>query len=364
MYDVIIIGAGVSGLTAGIVAHNKGQKVLMLEYASRVGQKLLLTGNGKANLSNIDMSINGYNNQRFAKICIDKSERVYQFFDFLGVKTKVVGNRIYPYSESATTVLNAMRRKLNSVDTLVNSEVTDIDYLDGIFIINNQYRAKSCVLCTGSEATKGKNSLHLVKKFGHDSTSIRPAIVPLTCDTIYIKGLSGVRAKVMLSLICGDTTKEKREGEILFKDNGISGIVSMELSSYIARNNAEYKILIDFAPDFAKDDVKGFLDNNPIDGMLHSAIALAVEKQAESMQKPVYEVIKSFELTDIKLGSIKNAQVVCGGLDTDKFDDNLQSVIVPNLYACGEALNIDGDCGGYNLHWAFLSGIIVAENLK
>lgn len=359
MYDVIIVGGGVSGLTAGIVAANKGRKVLVLECACRVGQKLLLSGNGKANLSNINMSVNNYNNKRLAQICIDGSERIYQFFDFLGIKTKIVEGRIYPYSESATTVLNAMRKKLNAVDTLVNTEVTDIDYCEGIFTLNGKFQAKSCIFCTGSEATKGKNSLDLLKKFGHSTTRLRPAIVPLISDTTYIKGLSGLRAKVIISLVCSGLTVDKRKGEVLFKDNGISGIVSMELSSCIARQEGNYKVSIDFAPDLEKEEIKDFLEKNALEGLIHSAIASALTKQADALQKPLYETVKAFEISGIRLGSIKNAQVICGGLNVDMFDDNLQSVLVPNLYACGEALDMDGDCGGYNLHWAFLSGIIV-----
>lgn len=362
MYDVIIVGAGVSGLSAGIVAKEKGLKVLLMEGAARVGQKLLLTGNGKANLSNTDMSLNYYNND-FAKVCIDESSRIFEFFELIGLKTKVVGGRIYPYSENATTVLNAMRKKISNAETLVNCEVFNIDYSGGIFTINNQYKAKNCIFCTGSEATKGYNSLYLLEKFGHKTTKLYPAIVALVTDTTYIKGLSGLRAKAELSLISDNRTVKKSEGELLFKDNGISGIVSMELSSFIARNPSSYKIKVDFAPDLAESEIITFLDKNSLDGLLQSAIALSVEKQAQELKKPIFKVVKGFEIDDVKLGSIRNAQVVCGGLEVDKFDNNMQSLLVPGLYACGEALDVDGDCGGYNLHWAFLSGIIAGENI-
>ncbi len=362
MYDVAIIGGGVSGLTAAAVAIKRGLNVLILEYGARVGQKLLVTGNGKANLTNIDMSPNHYNDNFVEKFLID-SKKVYDFFEYIGLKTKTDGNRVYPYSESAASVLNLLRKHIEKAEVVINYEVTDIKLLGGNFVINNSYKARNVILCTGSAATKGKNSHYLLEKFGHKCTELKPSIVPLITDTTFIKGLAGLRAKAKLSLIRDNKVEFSAIGELLFKDNGLSGIVSMELSSYIARNSGDYRISIDFAPDFTEKEVAEFLENNTLEGLLQRPIAEAVIKLAEVKDVKPYRIVKDFIVDKVKCGGINNAQVTCGGLILSQFDNNLQSKLVKNLYACGEALNVDGDCGGYNLHWAFLSGITVGENI-
>jgi len=362
MYDLAIIGGGVSGLTAAAVAINRGLSVLILEFGARVGQKLLITGNGKANLSNTNMSAERYNDI-FVCDFLQGSQKVYDFFEYIGLKTKVVDGRVYPYSESAAAVLNLLRKKVEKAEIIVNYEVEDISIEEGHFLINNYYRARNCIFCTGSAATKGKNSHNLLQKMGHRCLELKPSIVPLITDTTYIKGLSGLRVKAKLSLICNNKVVNSATGEILFKDSGISGIVSMELSSYIARNSKNYNVSVDFAMDFEEKEIADFLEKNSLEGLLQRALADAVVRQALARKVPTYKVVKDFLVEDVKCGSIKNAQVVCGGLDCEQFDKDLQSRLVCGLYVCGEALNIDGDCGGYNLHWAFLSGIIAGENI-
>lgn len=360
MYDLAIIGGGVSGLTAAAIAIKRGLSVVIFEYDARVGQKLLITGNGKANLSNTNMSAEYYNDSFVGKF-LPSSQKVYDFFEYIGLKTKVIDGRIYPYSESAASVLNLLRKKVEKAEIVTNYEVSNISIDDGHFVINNSYRAKNCIFSTGTSATKGRNSHYLLEKFGHKCVELKASIVPLITDTTYIKGLSGIRVKAKLGLIDKNKVVKSAIGELLFKDNGLSGIVSMELSSYIARNSGKYSISIDFAVDFSEKEIENFLENNTLEGLLQRPVADAVIKQTLARNIPIYKAVKNFLVIDVKCGSIKNAQVVCGGLDISQFDNLLQSKLVPNLYACGEVLNIDGECGGYNLHWAFLSGIIVGE---
>jgi predicted Rossmann fold flavoprotein len=363
MLDVVIIGGGASGLAAGVIAKKRGKSVLVIEEKDRIGRKILATGNGKCNICNVDISNKWYNNN-FIDNFLDRKDKFFAFFDNLGLKTKIVGDRIYPYSESANTVLNLLKNEFSENEILNDCKVDSLVKDKNCFVINGNIIAKNVVICTGSNATMGHNSHHLAVKMGHNVIECKPSLVSLLSDTTFTKRMANLRAKVELKLL--DSRNEIvdiQKGEILFKDNGISGIAVFMLSSYIARNDGEYKVSVDFAPDLETTELEEFLNKNSIDGLLNSVIAEGIVKQAKAMNLPIFYVIKNFLIDKISLGSIKNAQVTCGGLDTAEFDNNLQSKLVNNLYACGEVLNVDGDCGGYNLFWAFLSGIIVGENI-
>ena len=357
MYDVAIIGGGASGITCAIVAKNRGKKVLLIEKEDKLGKKILVTGNGKCNISNVDISTDYYNTKKVAELIkID----VVGFLKNCGIMTKVMDGRIYPYSESALTVVSALRKHLQGVDIVTEKEINKIEKVSDYFIVGG-YEAKNIVLASGSNATKGTLSHDLYVAFGHTVTPMRPAIVPLISDVKHTKGMTNLRAKVKISLKKDNKIVYSQNGEVLFKDNGLSGIASMMLSSFIARNGGDYEVVIDFAPDLNSETLDIFLLNNTLDGLLHKAIAQGVSKYALDNGKKESTAVKEFVVKNVKLGKISNAQVVCGGLNFDEFDENLQSKIQPKLYACGEVLDVDGDCGGYNLHFALASGIRVGN---
>lgn len=362
MYDVVIIGGGASGLTTGIVAKNRDKTILILEASDRVGKKLLATGNGKCNLSNFSLKVENYNN-KFVRSFLENKEKVYQFFESIGLKIKLVEDRYYPYSESSNTVLNLLRNNFTDGEIVNNCYVESIEKKDGVFVVNGNIFAKNVVLCTGSNATMGENSHFLAQKLGHHVTELKPSIAPLVTDITYIKRLANLRAKVKIDLLRDNKTVTSQSGEILFKDNGISGIAVFSLSSYIARNGGNYKISIDFAPDLTEAEIEDFLKKHSLEGLFQRLIAECIKLQADKLHLPLAYVVKRFTIENIKPSTVKNAQVTCGGLATDEFGIDLQSKLVSNLYACGEALDIDGDCGGYNLFWAFISGITVGEKI-
>ncbi|MFA6867230.1 MAG: aminoacetone oxidase family FAD-binding enzyme [Clostridia bacterium] len=360
-YDLIVIGGGASGLTLGIIAKNRGKKVLVLEANERVGKKILATGNGKCNLSNAHIDKCNYNTELVEQFLLQQS-KVCEYFDMLGLKTKLVDDRYYPYSESAKTVLNLLRDRLGNVHMLTDYRVNTLVKEKDLFIINKQYTAKKIAICTGSNANFGINSHNLLTNFGHSITKLYPSLVPLETDTTFIKKLNGLRAKVRVNLIDNSNNiVDTQLGEILFRTNGVSGIAIFMISSYLARNNGSYRLSIDFAPDLSVEDVNEFLNNNTIFGLLNSEIADSVVMQASSRNVDLCEVVKDFQLKDLKLGDIRNAQVVSGGVPLEEFDENLESKKCASLFACGEVLDVDGDCGGYNLNWAFLSAIIVGN---
>lgn len=359
IYDLIIIGGGAAGLTCANLALKKGINFVILEAAPRAGKKILATGNGKCNLSNIDIDKSFYNDE-FVDNIIKKypTDKVNGFFHDLGMKTKGVEDRIYPYTESSNTVLNFLLKNISD-KIICDYTVKSIEKKD-VFTIDNEYKGKNVVFATGSNATLGIDSLKLLTNFGHCYKEFTPSLVPLITDTKYIKGLAGLRVKAKASLYCGKDKLAEERGEILFKDNGVSGIAVFMLSAYIARCRGEYHLVIDFAEDLTENDITAF----SLEGVVRDNLARNIRKQAQDKGQNAEFTLKNFGIEIKGLGSIKNAQVCSGGYLTQDFDSKtLESKLVKGLYAVGEVLNIDGQCGGYNLHWAWASGMAAAESV-
>lgn len=358
VYDLIVIGGGAGGLSAAITARRNGKEVLIVEKEDKLGKKILMTGNGKCNLSNADMRPCFYNTNFVAEtIKIDAPG----FFRSLGLRVKEIGGRFYPYSESALSVVSFLRKNYDG-ELVLGEEVKSVDEKGGLFSVNG-YLGKNVLLATGSNATKGTESGYLYEKFGHTTEKRRPSLVPLVTDTADIKGLSGLRAKCSLTLYENSEKKETEKGELLFKDNGLSGIVSMSISAYVARRQKKCDVAIDFAPDLTAEEVKESVKKGGAESLLHKAIAQSVEKQAARRGLSVAQTVKNFVVKNVRTGDVRQAQAVCGGLVTSEFDENMQSKKKKGLYACGEVLDVDGQCGGYNLHFAFASGIKVGMSI-
>ena len=356
MYDLIIIGGGASGLAAGITASKRGKKTLIVEKEEKLGKKILVTGNGKCNLSHKNVTEEAYNTPWVKNVI---GADVEGFFHTLGLMTKESDGRIYPYSESAQSVVDVLRKKYTG-DVKTGCEVLEIIEKDGFFDVNG-YQGKQVLLASGSKATFGTESYSLYEKFGHTVTPLRPSISPLLTDTTYIKGLNGIRAKCTVSLWSEGEKKDEQKGEILFKSNGVSGIASMMLSTFIARNGGEYELRIDFVPDKTEEEIGEFTRGYGAACCVHKGTAQAVEKQARDRKIAIEKCLKDFRVRVTGVSGLKNAQVCCGGLKTNEFDENLQSKFKKGLYASGEVLDVDGICGGYNLHFAFASGMTVGE---
>ncbi len=359
IYDLVIIGGGASGLAAAITASRRQKSVLLLEKEDKLCTKLLMTGNGKCNVDNAFVTPDRYNRPAFVEPILKKTD-VSSFLASVGLLTRRIDDRIYPYSESALTVANMLRYALQNVDVRTET-VTKIEKKD-CFVLNGQYYGNNIALCTGSAATKGTNSHCLYAPFGHTSTALTPSLTALKTDLTFIKGLSGLRAKVSLTLTEGGSCRYTERGELLFRDNGLSGIVAMALSTYIARRGGKYDVSIDFTPDFTEEEIERFLQNGRLEGILPKAVAQAVSVFARKTNVTQAHAVKHFIVKDAALGS--NPQVMHGGLKTTDFDCvSLESKLQKGLFACGEVLDVDGECGGFNLHWAFASGITVGESI-
>ncbi len=387
-FDVIIIGGGAAGLFLASQLPG-GMRIGLLEANERVGKKLLATGNGKCNLTNLDMNIVHYNKPMFVEEFLDKFDAhdTIASFEKMGLVTKVIDKRVYPYSESAATVLDILRRAVerNHVEVLTSHFVNFVEAYNDTFNVSGvikhedkpneayTYTCDNVVLATGSPATFGRDSTSLYTGLGHTVRPMTPSLVPIKTDKAPIKGLQGVRVKAGVRI-----GYRYEVGEVLFKDFGVSGIAVFNMSAEIARGRAKAgdMLTIDFMPEYSKAEVEDIMrkrDNGGtvgdlLVGTFHSRVqerimdmaGVSADDKAVSKIGAIANAIKNFRLTIEGLGDTSLAQVMSGGLNVKEFDDNLMSMHCKGAYAIGEALDIDGDCGGYNLQWAFSSAKAVA----
>lgn len=346
--------------------------VAVLESNERVGKKLLATGNGKCNLTNLDMNIVHYNKPSFVESFLDRFDAhdTIATFEKMGLITKVIDKRVYPYSECASTVLDVLRKAIerNRTQVFTSHFVNAVENFNDEFIVGGvikndakpnesfSYRADSVVLATGSPATFGRDSLSLYRALGHDARAMTPSLVPIKTDKEPLKGLQGVRVKAGVRIGYRYET-----GEVLFKDFGVSGIAVFNLSSEIARGRAKIgdMLTIDFMPEYSKAEVEDILtkrNNNYTVGELllgtfHSKVQERIiwaancdaNDPAQSKIVALANAIKNYKFTIEGLGDVSLAQAMSGGLNVREFDDNLMSLKVKNAYAIGEALDVDGD---------------------
>lgn len=390
--DILIIGGGASGLAAAIEAARTSpdKSVTVLEHLPKAGKKILATGNGRCNLGNLNADTHKYTNAAFALPVIEKygTDSLIAFFESMGLYTRADSEgRLYPMSNSAASVLDALRFECDKlgVKIICEEKATQIKKADVSFIVNGNIQAKKVIIATGGKSAPSQGSdgsgYPLLKSLGHTLTQLSPSLVQIKTDTASIKSLKGVRAKARLTLSTGGSS----EGEILFTDYGVSGIAAMDLSRFI-KQDKKAEISLDLLPDFTQEEAKEIIiriaRHNPIipaDGMLggiiHKAIGTAaikaalgfLPKTAEEI-KPKQAAIIAATLKDFRLRvtgtkSYNDAQVTRGGADVSEFDNTtMMSKKVNNLFACGEVLDVDGACGGFNLAWAFASGRLAGKS--
>ena len=388
-FDVIIIGGGASGMF--LASELAGRRVALIEANDRVGKKLLATGNGKCNLTNLDMNIVHYNRPSFVETYLDRFDAhdTIASFERMGLITKVIDKRVYPYSECASTVLDILRGAVQKCGTevLTGHIVNSVEYfadtytVGGVTKVDGQtksfsFTADNVVLATGSNATFGRNSNNLFTALGHTAREFTPALVPIKTNKDPIKGLSGVRVKA--GVRCG---ARYEVGEVLFKDFGVSGIAVFNMSSEIARGKLKIgsNLIIDFMPEYSVGEVENLLRKRGnvrvgelLTGTFHSKVVDRIlwasgvnpDDLAQPKISAIARTIKTYTLKIEGLGDSSLSQVMSGGLNIREFDHNLMSMKSKNAFAIGEALDVDGDCGGYNLQWAWTSARVVAEYIR
>lgn len=402
MKKIAVIGGGASGMMAAITAHDKSSKVTLFEANDRVGKKLLATGNGKCNFTNDKLNKNCYNggDRKFIMNVINRfsTENLVDFFCSLGVFSTVKRDGYYyPYSGQASTILDCLRNELSyrGVNVFTQANVKEIKksvkgYTLSVMVAGKKqtFDFDSVIIAIGSIAgIKGKSKeehYKLLKGLNLDFVPVVPSLVQLKCSESYLKALSGVRFDGSISLIVNGKTVAKENGEIQLTDYGVSGIPTFQLSriaSYELNNNNKPEISLDFLPDISEEELTQLIMYRPVRnteqtaeeyflGITNKKVILQVMKMAgiksataaclvnKQSKAKVVKLLKDMRLHVEDTNGFENAQVCAGGVDLSELNDELMLKKWPGLYVVGEACDVDGRCGGYNLQWAFSSGFI------
>ena len=401
MCDVIIIGAGASGIVCSIFAKKNNNKVVILERNDKSLKKLLMTGNGRCNYMNESYSTKNYHSEDIDivdKIISSKNiELVKSFFDSLGVIPKIKNGYYYPYSNQAISIKNILEEKALSlgVEIRYNSLVEDVYKENDKFIVvcnGERLYCDNLVLATGSKAypITGSDGLGytFLSKFNHTIVDVVPALVQLTSDFKYLKLWDGVRSDVTLELFEDDKYIDTESGEIQLTDYGISGICTFNLSHYVTRGikNHKYTISINFVPfietlitpwmdDYSKKNsdkniyklLEGFLNTKLIDIILKVSNIDGNRYYSDLSNDEKLVLCKNLRGLKINITGTKgfdSSQICSGGVKLTEIDYNtFESKVVSNLYITGELLDMNGNCGGYNLTTCWISGILSGRSI-
>jgi len=388
-----IIGGGASGMAAALAAsENREAQVVLLERQARVGRKLLATGNGRCNLTNLHAADGGYhgNAPEFARYAIDAfpPERTLDWFRALGLLTVAEDSgRVYPYSDQANSVVDVLRFALEkpNIQVKLGLEVEKVKKTASGFLIESREETVECdrliIACGGLAGTKLGGSMSgykLLRSLGHGCTKLRPTLVQLKSGWKGAAALKGVRTNCRAAIVHDGKVTAESVGQLQFTEYGLSGPVIFEISRDVCQGGGQWLCRLDFLPEMEKSALISELKKRrntslPVSelltGILHNRLGRVLTQSAGlTPNAPVSALsddelaqaaraVKSLEVSLTEPMGMDSAQVTAGGILTAQFDEKtMESRLVPGLYACGEVLDIDGDCGGYNLQWAWSSG--------
>ncbi len=404
MTKVIVVGAGASGLTAAICARKKGLDVTLLERNDILGKKILGTGNGHCNYWNENMNINYYHSKddKYLEQIItkDNQQKVREFFNYLGVIPKVKNGYYYPYSMQAVSIKAVLENALAELEIslITKTFVQKIEKKDKTFVVyteNKVYESDYVIVATGSKAAPKTGSdgkgYDLISYFNHTIIPVLPSLTQVNGLANYYKEWNGIRIQAKLSLYEDKEFIKDEEGEIHLTDSGISGICTFNLSGLVAKGlnkNKKEIIKINFVPDLPITSIdtglefleerNNLLKNRRIDQLfdgflpyklVYLFLHLANIKKEErwdslniDQQKKLISLIIEHPLEVKSVGEFSKAQVCSGGVSLQEINlKTMESKLTKGLYIIGELLDVDGDCGGYNLGFAWLSGILAGE---
>lgn len=391
-----VIGAGASGMTAALTAARLGHEVTLYERQARVGRKLMATGNGRCNLTNTGAGPSNYHGEApdFVRPALEAfpSEAALDFFRGLGLLAREEwGGRVYPLSNSANSVVDVLRQALDAagVELIAGDRVRELRRAGSGYSVTTESGDKRSfdavvVACGGLAGEKlggGRDGYELLKALGHTRTALRPALVQITTEPMYPRSLKGIKADCALRVLSRGGLLASSCGELLFTETGVSGPAAFDVSRAVSEaGDAKMELEIDFLRDYTSAEVLAHLQNRVktapelpaselLTGSVHNRLGRMLIKYAdieaaaplsaltERELRTVAGACKRFKLPVRGTEGFANAQVTAGGIRTSEFDPRtLESRLCPRLFACGEVLDIDGDCGGYNLQWAWSSG--------
>lgn len=401
--NIIVVGGGAAGMMAAIIAAKNGGQVTILERNDRVGKKLLATGNGRCNYTNINAKINNYHgeNKIFAESALNEFsvEQTVDFFEKLGITPTVEDNgKVYPLSLQSSSMLDILRYEIdaNHIELITDAYVVDIKKQKN-FILKlkdgRTFEADKLILATGGMAMpvsgSDGNGYSLAKSFGHRLIPIHPGIVQLNLEGDFFKAIDGVKVVGIARLYSNNKLLLKDMGDILFTKYGISGPPILQISrtalEYL-KDKRDIELRVSIIHNKTSEELELYLQerfkNNKnktaqesLVGLIHKKLILTILKQANINKDNVVgklnqdEIIRlaniltdwSFKITGSQ--SWGQAQVTAGGISTTEVHNKtMESKLVKGLYLVGELLDIDGDCGGYNLQWAWSSAYVAGLN--
>lgn len=404
MRTIGVIGGGASGMAAAITIKRckPNIKVIIFEKNESIGKKILATGNGKCNFTNKKIESKYYNSSDKTLLqevlCRFSYEDCITFFHSLGIKELLRDDYCYPRSGQARTVLMALIRELNHQDVIIKEDcrIDSVKKIKNGFLLtsdnNRQYEVQKVILATGGKAGIGKEpdnmGYQIADKFGHEIIPTVPALVQLVVDRNPLKAAKGVRTNAKVTAYCRDKKLAVSSGELQITDYGISGILVFQISrfiSYALYQDESAIVSIDFASEYTKEEFYHFLLERYrkfphftwlefLNGFFPEKLAMVLLKLSglpcndgikgcESALQVLICHTKDLKLSVVGTKGFDMAQVTAGGVSTKQINpDTMESCICPGLYFTGELMDVDGMCGGYNLHFAWASGTIAGLN--
>jgi len=399
--DIAVIGGGASGLLAAITAkrQDKTKRVCIFEGLDRVGKKLITTGNGRCNITNKEISLARFHGERvgFAEFALERfsGKALEDLFLSIGIPFVDEGNKIFPASLQASSVVDCLRFECEKlgIEVFCGKKIEKIVSGKTFTLIsgNERFPAKTVICCgglySGGDKVGSDGSLYrILKDMGYKTVKLSPSIVQLKTEIDLVKQLKGIKVDAVATLLKNGKPVKSEFGEVLFCDYGLSGPAVMNISRDAAREEQGFKVSLDLFPKLSKSAVaealrerrKLLYDRNLDEfftGMLNKRLGQVILKYcgcklsepSDSLSDKDCEnlasALKAFEFKVTGNTGFINSQATAGGISTSEFSEKtLMSKKHSGLFACGEILDIDGDCGGFNLTWAFASGILAAKS--
>lgn len=379
-HSVIIVGGGAAGLACAsrLTKQNADLNVAVIDAGERLGKKLSATGNGQGNVTNLSMDISRYfcgNPALVEKLVCGKGENTEKELFHMILSSDGRG-RVYPNGRQASALTDSLISDLKRGNVNVITGVKATDIRQGFTLTLSDGReigAEYVVLAVGGKAQKqfktDGSSYRLAEKFGHTVTPLYPSLVQLKTDTRHIKSLKGIRTDCLVSAIYGGKVIAKRRGDVIFTEYGVSGNAIFEISPYVTDKQG-----VTLSLRFLPDDDGGLLQdirrkktldyerNELLAGTLHNQLGRAILRRCEGGGEcEIVNAVQNFTLPVTGNLGFDYAQVTKGGVNMNEVTHELESKFAKNLFFAGEVLDVDGECGGYNLHWAFVSGVKAAE---
>ncbi len=382
--SIVIIGAGASGLVSAIFAARRGACVTVLEANDKPGRKLLAAGNGKCNLTNLNMDVTHYHceNAAFVQNVLDafSNDDAMAFFTSLGLLLKHRDGWVYPVTEQSQSVLNVLLYEAEHLGIRIKTRerVTRVEHTGPLrFRVETetwQYECDRVIVACGSPASAVRGSSDDGMRFAKEAEiSVRPflpALVPLRVRGDYCGRWAGVRASGSVSLLIDGQVKAESSGILQLTDYGISGIPTLQIShdAVCALEEGGHEVLarLDFCPDMTQGELEERMRareklcpyktlKHQLTGIIPEQLIPVVCRKKDSAAS-VVKRLKALDLTLTAPAPLRHAQVCQGGVRTTELTEHLEAKNCPGLFFIGEAVDVDGDCGGYNLHWAWASG--------